>query len=95
MWPSSRAKNERRAEDDPWGVARATAEDFLTGRISGQQFVTELHVIGDGGPEELQDLVELDDQYDQAIDMRADEKFCSDRIMELLVRRARELAADS
>lgn len=95
MWSSARARNELRAEDDPWDFARATAKNFLTGRISGQHFLAAMHAIGHDGPEELQDLVELDDEYDQAIDARAEENLCSDRIMELLVRRARELATDS
>lgn len=95
MWPSTRARTERRAEDDPWSFARATAEDFLTGRISGQQFLAAMHAIGHDGPREFQDLVELEDEYDQTIDPDAEQRFRSDRIMELLVRRAGEITTAS
>ena len=91
MWSSSRSVHKRQAEHDPWAFARERADDLLSGRISGQQFLAAIHLIGHEGPEELQDLVELDDEYLFGNDPGAEENFRTKGVMELLLQRARTL----
>lgn len=94
MWFSSSSAAERRAQEDPWGFARAVSADFMAGRISGQSFVAAMHQIGHQGPHELQDLVELDDEYLFGNDPDAEDRFRTNEVMEVLVGRARELLVD-
>lgn len=93
MWFSSPKPAAHRAEEDPWGFARDAAADFLAGRTSGHSFVAAIHQVGHQGPEELQDLVELDDTYLFGNDPDAENRFRSEQVMEVLVRRARGLLA--
>ncbi|MDN5564852.1 MAG: hypothetical protein L0G49_14010 [Luteococcus sp.] len=79
MWLSTQEARRRLAADDPCDFARRAARDFLAGRTSGQRFLADLHLIGHQGPEGLQDLVELDDQYLFGNDPGAEERFMKDR----------------
>lgn len=81
------------AAHDPWSTAREAAEVFLGGQASGVQFLAAMHSIGHDGPEELQDLVELDDEYLFGNDPEASCQFLQDHAMERLVGRARQLLA--
>lgn len=78
---------------DPWSTAREAAEVFLGGQASGVQFLAAMHSIGHDGPEELQDLVELDDEYLFGNDPEASSQSLQGHAMERLVGRARQLLA--
>ena len=66
---------------EPWATARDAAHDLLAGQISGAQFLAAMHDLGREGPQELQDLVELDDEYLFGNDPTASQRFAEDQAM--------------
>lgn len=58
---------------------REAARRVLAGRLTEREFVAWAHChVGHDGPDELQDLVEMDDEYDTNVDADADRRFVSD-----------------
>jgi hypothetical protein len=55
------------------------ARRVLAGQLTEREFVAWAHChVGHDGPDELQNLVEMDDEYDPNIDADADRRFISD-----------------
>lgn len=58
---------------------REAAQRLLAGQLTEREFVAWVHChVGHDGPDELQDIVEMDDEYDPNIDADADRRFVSD-----------------
>lgn len=79
----------------PLSQVRGAARRLLDGEMTEREFVAWIHChVGHHGPDDLQDLVVLDDEYDPNCVTDADIRWSVDGVAAMVQARALEVAAE-